>query len=88
MTVSERPSVRDFRTDARYWRVGEDRVRVETPNGAWGLFDARARWIEGPLTFADLHMCGWVGGHHAGGNMSILSGRARPADDPPKAAEG
>ena len=82
--MNEQPQspIRDLRTGARYWRLAPDRVRVETRDGLWGVFDAQACWIEGPLRAADLHMCVWTGGPHAGANMSILSGRAvAPTDE-------
>jgi hypothetical protein len=76
------PSIRDLRTGDRYSRLGADRVRVEASDGSWGVFDAQAHWIEGPLRTADLPMCVWTGGPHARANMSILSGRAvAPTDE-------
>jgi hypothetical protein len=46
---------------AIYEDLGNGRVRVEK-NGLVGIFEADGRWVEGDLTFADLHMLVWVGG--------------------------
>lgn len=78
-------SVRDLRTGDRYRRLAPDRVRVDARDGSWGVFDAEGRWLEGPLRTADLPMCVWIGGPHAGANMSILSGRAlSPVEENPR----
>lgn len=46
---------------AIYEDLGNGLVRV-TKNGQTGTFHADGRWVEGELTFADLHMLVWVGG--------------------------
>ena len=46
---------------ALYEDLGNSLVRVEK-NGATGVFRASGQWVEGDLTFADLHMLVWVGG--------------------------
>lgn len=46
---------------AVYEELGDGLVRVEK-NGQVGVFRADGKWVEGDLTFADLHMLVWVGG--------------------------
>lgn len=46
---------------ALYEDLGGGLVRVEK-NGATGVFRADGHWVEGDLTWADLHMLVWVGG--------------------------
>jgi hypothetical protein len=53
---------------ALYERDGGGNVLVTETDGRWGRFTVDGRWIEGELRWADLHLCGWVGGpilaHH------------------------
>ena len=49
-----------------YERIDLDRVEVVDPaTGRRGMFDRTARWLSGDLTYADLHLCGYVGGRQA-----------------------
>ncbi len=45
-----------------YERLEENRVKVTTPKGKSGIFDAAAHHLEGELDHADIQMCDWVGG--------------------------
>lgn len=56
---------------AIYEDLGDGLVRVDK-NGSVGIFRADGHWVEGELTFADLHMLVWVGGRElpAGANVS------------------
>lgn len=51
-----------------YERDEAGQVLVTAPDGRWGRFDPRGRWLEGELQECDPHLCGWVGGprvaHH------------------------
>jgi hypothetical protein len=61
-----------------YELVGDGLVQVTDPaTGREGLFDAAGRWREGELTYADLHMCGAVGGRKAADPIGAR--RVRPA---------
>jgi len=46
---------------ALYEDLGNGLVRVAKGNDV-GIFHSDGRWVEGDLTFADLHMLVWVGG--------------------------
>lgn len=62
-----------------YERIDLDRVEVVDPaTGRRGLFDRSARWLSGDLTYADFHLCGYVGGHEA---ADPRAHRARPSAD-------
>ena len=47
-------------SNAVYTSAGPNRVRVTRPDGAWGVFDGRGRWIEGEVFEADPQMCVWL----------------------------
>ena len=74
--------IRHAFTGYTYELVGDGQVRVVDPaTDREGLFDEKGRWQEGELTYADLHMCGAVGGRKA---ASQLGARAVPAANPPE----
>ncbi len=45
-----------------YERIDDGLVRVIDRDGNESTFDEDARWIEGPITHADPHLCKWIGG--------------------------
>jgi hypothetical protein len=56
------PKLRHAVSGAIYDLEPEGLVRVETPDGAFGWFNADASWHHGELKEADPHFIGWVAG--------------------------
>lgn len=58
--------IRHAFTGYTYELVSDGVVRVVDPaTGREGVFNAKGQWRSGELTYADLHMCGAVGGRKA-----------------------
>jgi hypothetical protein len=55
---------------AVYEDLGGGKVRVEKA-GKVGIFKATGEYLEGDLTFADLHMLVWVGGRELPPGMNV-----------------
>ncbi|MFP6814700.1 MAG: aromatic ring-hydroxylating dioxygenase subunit alpha [Pseudomonadales bacterium] len=57
-----------------YEDLGDEVVRVTTPDGVTGNFTANADWIEGELKDANKHLCLWVGGRQLpDGAMAMMN---------------
>lgn len=56
------PKLRHAVSGAIYDLEPEGLVRVETPDGVIGWFNADASWHHGDLKEADPHVIGWVAG--------------------------
>jgi phenylpropionate dioxygenase-like ring-hydroxylating dioxygenase large terminal subunit len=50
-----------------YERAGENLVHVVDHDGNVSAFDMSGRWIDGPVTHADPHLCMWIGGPQVAG---------------------
>ena len=63
-SASELPQRTTFRhalTGQLYEVFERGRIRVsDQQSGKWGMFNERGKWLEGELTFADPHLCGWI----------------------------
>jgi hypothetical protein len=55
---------------AIYEDLGNGMVRVEKGD-EYGIFRSDGPWVEGPLTFADLHMLVWVGGRELPEGLNV-----------------
>ena len=55
---------------AIYEDIGNGLVRVDKGD-QYGIFEAGGPWVEGDLTFADLHMLVWVGGRELPPELNV-----------------
>lgn len=56
------PKLRHPVSGAIYDLEGDGLIRVETPDGRVGWFNADASWNRGELKEADPHVIGWIAG--------------------------
>lgn len=61
-----------------YERAGDDLVRVIDLDGNTSEFDAEGRWISGPVSEADPHLCLWIGGKQLPGFEDVPVGMGEP----------
>jgi hypothetical protein len=66
-----------------YERVEDNVVHVTDKNGDVSVFDADGRWIEGPVTQADPHLCLWIGGPQVPGFEDVPVTIDMPSDGTP-----
>ena len=75
-------------SNAIYEVRDDGNVEVSAKDGQVGVFSPDGVWLEGELTHADPHLCGWLAGPQLPPRLAVLPRFRETASAETSAAEG